>query len=230
MELAEQPFECVHCGKRFMQEKTLMAHMCEPKRRAMQKNEKRVQAGYMAWNRWYELSQNQRKPKSYEDFCKSSYYNAFVKFGSFVTNVNPLYPEKFIDFVIRSGVKLDHWCRDELYDTYLYEMLKIEPVENAVQRTLTTMLEWADTNNAVWAHYFRYVNGNRLVQHIKDGKVSPWVILNCGTGKAALGALNDDQLEIIQSALDIPHWRREFKSRAADVDFVKEVCKESGIE
>lgn len=207
-----------------------MAHMCEPKRRAMQKNEKRVQAGYMAWNRWYELSQNQRKPKSYEDFCKSSYYNAFVKFGSFVTNVNPLYPEKFIDFVIRSGVKLDHWCRDELYDTYLYEMLKIEPVENAVQRTLTTMLEWADANNAVWSHYFRYVNGNRLVQHIKDGKVSPWVILNCGTGKAALGALNDDQLEIIQSALDIPHWRREFKSRADDVEFVKEVCKESGIE
>lgn len=230
MELAEQPFKCVHCGKRFMQEKTLMAHMCEPKRRAMQKNEKRVQAGFMAWNRWYELSQNQRKPKSYEDFCKSSYYNAFVKFGSFVTNVNPLYPEKFIDFVIRSGVKLDHWCRDELYEQYLYEMLKIEPVENAVQRTLTTMLEWADANNAVWSHYFRYVNSNRLVQHIKDGKVSAWVALNCTTGKAALESMNDEQLEMIQPALDIPHWLREFKKRPDDVEFVKEVCKESGIE
>ena len=230
MELAEQPFKCVHCGKRFMQEKTLMAHMCEPKRRAMQKNEKRVQAGFMAWNRWYELSQNQRKPKSYEDFCKSSYYNAFVKFGSFVTNVNPLYPDKFIDFVIRSGVKLDHWCRDELYEQYLYEMLKIEPVENAVQRTLTTMLEWADANNAAWTHYFRYVNSNRLVQNIKDGKVSAWVILNCSTGKAALESMNDEQLEMIQPALDIPHWLREFKKRHADVDFVKEVCKESGIE
>lgn len=228
--LAEQPFQCVHCGKRFMQEKTLMAHMCEPKRRAMQKGEKRVQAGFLAWNRWYEISQNQRKPKSYEDFCKSSYYNAFVKFGSFVTNVNPLYPEKFIDFVIRSGVKLDHWCRDELYDTYLYEMIKIEPVENAVQRTLTTMLEWADANNASWTHYFRYVNTNRLVQHIKDGKISPWVILNCSTGKAALESMNDEQLEMIQLALDIPHWLREFKKRHADVDFVKEVCKESGIE
>ena len=125
MELAEQPFQCVHCTKSFMQEKTLMAHMCEPKRRAMQKTEKRVQAGYMAWNRWYELSQNQRKQKSYEDFCKSSYYNAFVKFGSFVTNVSPLYPDKFVDFVIKSGIKLDHWCRDELYDQYLFEMLKI---------------------------------------------------------------------------------------------------------
>lgn len=228
--LAEQPFECVHCGKKFMQEKTLMAHMCEPKRRAMQKGEKRVQAGFMAWNRWYEISQNQRKPKLYEDFCKSSYYNAFVKFGSFVTNVNPLYPEKFIDFVIRSGVKLDHWCRDELYETYLYEMIKIEPVENAVQRTLTTMLEWADANNAVWTHYFKYVNTNRLVQHIKDGKISPWVVLNCSTGKTALESMSDEQLEMIQPALDIPHWLREFKKRTDDVEFVKEVCKESGIE
>lgn len=228
--LAEQPFQCVHCSKRFMQEKTLMAHMCEPKRRAMQKGEKRVQAGFMAWNRWYELSQNQRKPKSYEDFCKSSYYNAFVKFGSFVTNVNPLYADKFIDFVIRSGVKLDHWCRDELYDQYLREMVKIEPVENAVQRTLTTMLEWAEANNAVWTHYFKYVNTNRLVQHIKDGKVSAWVILNCASGKSALESMNDEQLEMIQDSLDIKHWLREFKSRPDDVEFVKEVCKESGID
>lgn len=228
--LEEQPFVCVHCGKKFMQEKTLMAHMCEPKRRAMQRSEKRVQAGFLAWNRWYELSQNQRKPKSYDDFCKSSFYNAFVKFGSFVTNVNPLYPDKFIDFVIKSGVKLDHWCRDALYEKYLYEVVKIEPVETAVQRTLTTMLEWADSNNAAWEHYFKYVNTNRLVTHIKDGKISAWVILNCVSGKKALESMNDEQLEMIQQALDIAHWLKEFKRRPADVEFVKEVCKESGIE
>ena len=139
--LAEQPFGCVHCGKKFMQEKTLFAHMCEPKRRAMQKDEKRVQSGYYAFNRWYRLTQNAKKDKTYEEFCKSSYYNAFVKFGSFLNNVNPLYPEKFIDFVIKSGVKLDHWCRDALYELYLYEMIKQEPVESAVQRSLQTMME-----------------------------------------------------------------------------------------
>ncbi len=230
MQLAEQPFSCVHCGKSFMKEKTLMAHMCEPKRRAMQKTEKRVQAGFMAWNRWYEISQNQRKPKSYEDFCKSAYYNAFVKFGSFLTNVDPLYPDKFIDFVIKSGVKLDHWCRDELYEQYLYEMLKVEPVENAVQRTLTTMIEWGDVSGAQWSHYFRYVNLNRAVHDILNGRISAWVVLNCQTGKAMLENMNDEQLELIQPALDIPYWLKAFKKKSADVDMVKEICKESGIE
>ena len=89
-------YKCIHCGKSFLKEKTLMAHMCEPKRRHLQKDEKRVQVGFMTFNKFYTQVQKS-KEKTYAEFCKSSYYNAFVKFGSFVTNVQCLYPEKFID-------------------------------------------------------------------------------------------------------------------------------------
>lgn len=228
--LLEQPHVCVHCGKKFMQPRTLFSHMCEQKRRALQKDEKRVQAGFMAFNRFFQLTQNAKKPKSYEDFCKTAYYNAFVKFGSFVNNVNPLYPDKFIDYVIKSGVKLDHWCRDELYEKYLYEMLKVEPVEAAVQRSITTMMEWADANKSVFTHYFNYVNLNRAVHHIKDGKISCWVLLNCDSGKTMLSKFTDDQLEYIAPALDMPHWVKKFKENPSDVALVKEICKEAGIE
>lgn len=230
MQLAEQPFSCVHCGKSFMKEKTLVAHMCEQKRRALQKDEKRVQAGFMAYNRFFQLTQNQRKSKTYEEFCKTAYYNAFVKFGSFINNVNPLYPEKFIDFVIKSGVKLDHWCRDELYEQYLYEILKVEPVEAAVQRSISTMMEWGDENNANFTHYFHYVNLNRAVHHIKDGKISCWLMLNCDSGKEMLNKFSDEQLEIIAPAFDLSHWLKKFKTSPADVALVKEICKEAGIE
>lgn len=229
MELAEQPFNCVHCNKSFMKEKTLVAHMCEQKRRAMQKDEKRVQAGYMAYNRFFQLTQNAKKLKSYEDFCKTAYYNAFVKFGSFVNNVNPLYPDKFIDFVIKSGVKLDHWCRDALYEQYLYEMLKVEPVEAAVQRSIATMMEWADDNNSNFTHYFLYVNLNRAVHHIKDGRISCWLMLNCTSGKDMLSKFTDEQLELIAPAFDLPYWMKKFKENPADVTLVKEICKETGI-
>ena len=212
-----------------MKEKTLFAHMCEQKRRAMQKDEKRVQAGYMAFNRWYQLSQGQKKPKTYEDFCKSAYYNAFVKFGSFVNNVNPIYPEKFVDFVIKSNVKLDHWCRDELYETYLHEMLRIEPVESAVQRSLTTMMEWGEAHKSPFEHYFLYVNLNRAVHDLNNGNISGWVLLNCGSGKDMLSKFSDEQLDMVSSVLDVPHWVRKFKDNPADVALVKEICKEAGI-
>ena len=163
IDLVEQPHNCVHCGKSFMKEKTLIAHMCEQKRRVLQKDEKRVQVGFFAYNRFYQLTQAAKTQKPYSNFCKSSFYNAFVKFGSFINNVNPLYPDRFIDYVIKSGVKLDHWCSDELYDKYLAELVKIEPVESAVQRSLQYMMEWGEENNADYTHYFNYVNLNRAV-------------------------------------------------------------------
>ena len=227
--LVDQPYKCVHCKKSFMQERTLVSHMCERKRRALQKDEKRVQAGFMAFNRFWQLTQNAKVLKTYDNFADSSYYNAFVKFGSFVNNVSPLYPDKFIDYVIKSGVKLDFWCRDELYEKYLYDILKTEPVESAVQRTLKTMMEWGEEHNADFAHYFAYASLNKAVHDIRNGHISAWVILNSGTGQTMLRSMSDEQLEMISLALDVPYWIRKFKEIPADVVLVKEICQEAGI-
>ena len=230
IQLAEQPFNCVHCNKAFMKEKTLYAHMCENKRRAMQKDEKRVQAGMMAFNRFFRLTQGAKKDKTYDDFIKSPYYNAFVKFGSFINNVMPIYPDKFMDYVIKSGVKLDQWCRDELYETYLYEMIKTEPVESAIQRSLQTMMEWGDISQAQFNHYFNYVNLNRAVHDIRNGKISPWLLLNCASGKKMLNNFSNEQLDLIAPAFDLPFWLKKFKQVPADIILVKEICDEAGIE
>jgi len=212
-----------------MQEKTLVAHMCERKRRALQEKEKRVQAGYMAFNRFWQLAQGGKKLKTYDEFCDTAYYNAFVKFGSFLNNVNPLYPEKFVDYVIKSGTKLDRWCRDDLYNAYLFEILKTEPVESAVQRTLQTMMEWGDEHTANFAHYFNYVSLNRAVHDILNGRISCWVILNSTTGKEMLQKMSDEQLNMIAPAFDVPYWVRKFKEVPADVMLVKEILDEVEI-
>lgn len=229
IDLVAQPYNCVHCSKSFMQEKTLVAHMCERKRRALQKDEKRVQAGFMAYNRFWQLTQNAKTLKSYDNFADSSYYNAFVRFGSFINNVNPIYPDKFIDYVIKSGAKLDHWCKDSLYEKYLFEMIKVEPTESAIQRSLTTMMEWGDEHSANFAHYFQYASLNRAVSDIRNGKISPWIILNTSSGQTMVKNMSDEQLNMIAPAFDVPYWLRRFKEVPADVALVKEICKEVGI-
>ena len=206
-----------------------MVHMCEQKRRALQKSEKRVQLGYIAFNQFYKLSAGSKKDKTYEEFCKSSYYNAFVKFGSFVSNVKPLYPEKYINYVVTSGVKLDQWCREEMYETYATDLIKKEGVETALERSINTMVEWAEENNSAWNHYFNYISLNKAVWHIKDGKISPWLILNCTSGKELLGKLNDEQLGMIYNVVDPAHWAVRFKRQTSDVQLVKDVAKESKL-
>jgi len=207
-----------------------MVHICEPKRRHLSRNEKHVQLALLTYQRFYEISQKTSKKKTFDDFVDSPYYNAFVKFGSFMSNTNPIYPEKFIDFVIKSGIKLDHWCRDELYDTYLEELLKLEPADGAIQRSIQTMMDWADDKEAAWNHYFNYVNLNRATHDIKEGKISPWVLLNSKTAKEMLKKLNDEQLEIIGPFINPTFWMKRFKALPADTELVKEVIREAKID
>ena len=105
-------FVCEYCKKSYSKESTLIVHMCEPKRRWLQKDEKRVKLGLYAFQRFYKLSAGNKTEKTYAEFAKSTFYKAFVKFGSFVNNVKPLYPEKYVDYVVTSGVKLDQHWRD----------------------------------------------------------------------------------------------------------------------
>lgn len=227
--MSNKPFVCQYCGHSYTKEKTLMVHVCEQKRRALAKTERHVVLGFDAFNRFFKMSQNLKGEKTYEDFCKSPYYNAFVKFGSFVSNVNPLYPDRFIDYVVRSGVKLDHWCRDDLYDKYVIDLIKTESVETALERGIKHMMAWADNHQSQWNHYFLYVSLSRAMFDIRDGKVSPWIVLNSPNGKEMLKKFNDEQLSAISSVMDIPFWLNKFKKLPADVELVKEVVKESKL-
>ena len=223
------PYICQHCKSTFTKEKTLAVHVCEQKRRHMARQERHVVLGFDTYNKFYRLTQNSKQDKTYDDFARSSYYNAFVKFGSFVSNVNPLYPDKFINYVVTSGVKLDHWCRDELYDKYVVDLIRNENVETALERSIKHMMEWGENNQAQWNHYFLYVSLSRAVFDVRDGKVSPWLILNSKNGKDMLKKFNDEQLTAIGSIMDLPFWLNKFKRLSADTELVRQVVKESNI-
>lgn len=222
-------YTCEYCGKSYVKESTLLAHMCEPKRRWLQQDEKRVQVGFYAFQRFYKLSAGHKKEKTYEDFVKSSFYNAFVKFGSFVNNVRPLYPDKYIDWVVTSNVKLDHWCREEMYEKYANELIRKEGVETALERSINTMVRWAKDKDSTYNHYFLYASTNRITWDIKDGKISPWLVLNCTSGKNVLNNLNDEQLGMLNNVLDPQHWALRFKRQPKDVELVKQIVKEAKL-
>lgn len=225
----DKPYVCQYCGSAYVKESTLAVHMCEQKRRALAKTDKHVQMGYQAYVRFFQLSQKAKTIKTYEEFAKSPYYNAFIKFGSFLSNVNPLYLDRYVDYVVTSGVKLDHWCREELYYDYVLDLIKKEPAEVALQRSIGTMMDWAEKNDSQWNHYFKYVSLNRAVYDIKDGKISPWIVLNSESGRAMLGKFNDEQLGIIFTVMEPEFWALRFRRYPADIELVKEVIKEGNL-
>ena len=140
-----------------------------------------------------------------------------------------MYPSNYLDWVVKSGVKLDHWCRDALYEKYVLELIHTEGVETALERSIKTMEAWAETQGSMWNHYFSYVSFSRATFDIKDGKVSPWLLLNCSSGKKLLANFSDEQLAAISTMIDPPYWIKQFKKLSDDVDLVRQVAKESNL-
>ena len=222
-------YECKFCNRSFAREKTLAAHVCEQKRRHGQKDEKHVQIGYIAYKRFYELTQGSANFKDYDHFASSQYYNAFVKFGKHIMNINVINPDYFIDYVIKSNIKLDNWCKDSVYEDYLLPYIKTENARDALERSILSMEDWANNNNSVFNHYFRYVSFNKAVAMVRNGKISPWVIYHSETGMDMLDKMTDEQLGLINDFIDPVYWSKRFEAFPADVEWAKHILSEANM-
>ena len=225
-------YKCRYCEKAFAKESTLAVHLCEPKRRWQQEKETGVQLGLRAYLRFYEITQGSAKLKSYEDFVKSPYYNAFVKWGRHMVAIRGINPPQFLEWLLKNNKKIDHWLKDEFYSTYLHEYLRREAVQDALERALNEMQNYADDHPDLkngFSDYFRYGNSNRICHHIATGRISPWVVFNAQSGVACLEDLSEEQVAMILPWIDPEHWQRKFKDYLADTEWVKDILSKAGL-
>jgi len=225
-------FNCKYCEKPFRKETTLLAHLCEAKRRHTQRDETGVQWGLKAYLRFYEFTQGSARLKCYEDFAKSPYYNAFVKFGRHCVNIRCINFASFTDWLLKNNKKLDNWCSDRLYTEWLPEYLRREATQDALERALKEMTEYADARPELrngFSDYFRYGNANRIVYHISTGRISPWIVFNCSSGIEFLEKLDPGQTEIVLPWIDPDFWQKRFKDYLADTEWVKDILQKAGL-
>lgn len=228
--MENQKFECGYCNKSFRKESTLFAHggVCEKKRRADQEKEVGVQLGYMAYLKFYEMTQP-TATKNYKDFSESKFYIAFVKFGRNIKMINALKPDKFIEYLIKENVKLDKWCQDRVYTKYLHTMLRKENPNDTLQRGLEEMIKWGDEQETEFNQFFKNANSNKVCHSIIKGRLSPWIVYNSATGLEFLGELNEDQLSLIYEYIDPEYWQTRFSNYMADTEYMKQTLKEAGL-
>jgi len=225
-------FVCRYCKKGFVKETTLIAHMCESRRRHQQEKETGVQLGLKAYLRFYEISQGSAKTKTYDDFVGSPYYTAFVKFGRHLVGVRCVNTANFTDWLLKNNKKIDYWCKEVLYLEWLHEYMKKEAVQDALERALKEMQDYADSEPKLqnnFNNYFRLGSANRIVHHISNGRISPWIVYNCSSGVDFISSLNEEQIAIIMPWIDPDHWQRKFKDYLADTEWVKSLLTAAAL-
>jgi hypothetical protein len=221
--------KCKWCEKDFMSERTLSAHMCVKKRRWADKDMSHIRLSHRAFQMFYEMNTSAKQSKSMEDFIRSQYYEAFVKFGRACQVNQWLEPEKFTEWLIKTGVKLKQWTSDSQYEKYLKEYVKKEPGLKALERTIMYLSEWSKESQIDWQDYFDKVPSTRAVYDIRSGKISPWVIYLSNTGDQLLTRLNDEQVAMIDHIIEPTFWMKLFQQNKEQVSEIKTACLKANI-
>ena len=221
-------FKCQYCKRDFQKETTLAVHVCEQKRRRQDQSERGVQLGFQAYIRFFEITQGSAKLKTYDDFCESAYYRAFVKFGRYCVNIKAINPSQFLEWLLKNNKKIDRWASDQLYTEYLIQYLRIENVTDALTRAIEFGINWAEKNSAQPKDALRYGNSNAICHAIVTGSVSPWVIYNCDSGQRFLEDISQEQIAMIWPYIDSEIWMKKFLDYSADQEYAQEILKNAG--
>ena len=198
------------------------------KKRYQEKDEKGVRIGFNTYIKFYEYAQGSAKYKTFNDFAKSSYYKAFVKFGRHCLAINAVSINKFANYVIKNNKKLDHWTRDSIYNEYLLYLLNAENPNDALARALEYGIKWGEDKNANHGDVLRYGNVNEICYAITTGRISAWVVYNCNSGRKLLDTLSEEQKLIIWNYIDPDVWNKKFTDYKSDQLYVQQMLLEAG--
>jgi len=221
-------YQCEFCKKSFAKESTIVAHMCEPKRRRLEQSDRGVQLGLQAFVQFYRTLQGSNKAKTFEDFANSPYYRAFTKFGRYCIDTRVVNPPRMIDWLLKNNKKIDQWCSDRVYTEYLISHLQTEAVGDALARAIEHGIDWAEQNAAQPQDYLRYGNTNAICYAITAGRISPWVIYNSESGQRFLSSLSSEQVAMIWTYINSDAWAKRFADCPEDQAYAQEILTRAG--
>ena len=226
--VTKSEFTCDFCNKSFQREMTMMKHICEPKRRWQDKDLVGNRIGFQTWLEFYTKNSTSKKKRTYIDFTKSAYYLVFVRFANYCVSIKAVNIARYTNWLINNKVKIDSWSSDTVYNRFLIEYLKDEDPFDAIARSIENTIELAKEAGIETKDCLRYINRNRLVNYIINGKISPWMLYHSESGIELIEDLDESQQRIIMDYINPERWAVKFKRDSDIVRQVKELLKSGG--
>jgi hypothetical protein len=221
-------FGCEFCNREFLRKSTVVKHLCENKQRWLNKDLQGNRLGFQSWLQFYKKNTAGKKNKTYEEFIRSAYYTAFVKFGTYCADVNVINVSRYADWLLKNQISIDTWTKDTNYTKFLIEYLRVEDPLDAIARSIQSTIDLAQTEQLQSKDYLRYGNVNKICYEITKGKISPWILYQSDSGLKFLDTLNEVHIAMIIDYINPELWKIKFNREPENVKQVKELLNAGG--
>lgn len=218
---------CEFCDREFVREKSFLAHICEYKFRWQDRDSRVNQLGFQCWLDFYKRNSTP-KTRTYMDFIHSPYYTAFVKFGKYCVDVKVINVLQYCQWLLNSKTSIDQWAQDTKYDQFLLEYLRDENHLDAISRSIQTTIDLSETYGILPKDVLRWGNSNKICHEITKGKISAWMLYQCGSGIEFMEKLNDSQNKLIFSYINPENWAIKFHRYPEHAKEVKSLLDQGG--
>lgn len=222
-------FPCHYCGRVFSTEKIVLSHLCEQRRRFQQKDTQFARFGFEAFNEINAHIFGRDAVKTEEEFRKSEFYLACLRWGHFVIDINCMDVREYLKWLLKLNIPIDKWDNDQIYDCWLQALVFEEDPWVSYERCIKSLARWSEETDSNYIHYFREAGTARIMTDIRNGSVTGWLVFCSDSGKEWMGSISSSDLEIVWGWLDAARWKFRFEKLPEEFNQFNEMNTAIGI-
>ena len=226
----EIKFRCTFCDKTFSRESWYKKHMCEKKRRFIAANSITSIAGHRLFNHWQRRAKLLRrgKEKTMTEFCRSPYYNTFIKLAEFVSRVNVITGYSYVDWLVDNKIPEKKWTDEEgqSMQGYFDYIRKSEDPETQAISSCKNIMEWCDVKGIAPDIFFEKITPGQALNMVRANELSPWVLFGYDPSLASLvSRFSDEVFFTLNEHINTRYWTDKIAKDQESAQRVTDCCK-----
>ena len=218
---------CSYCKKSYNNitwyEKHLLS--CKIKKRYTRRNTPQTVYAMFLYSEWWE-TYYLKKNLTFNEFIKLKEYNLFMDLAKFFIDTDIKDGSDYLIWVTTKKIPSKHWISKDTYKSFSDEFIDRESSEDAFDRFITHIEEWAKNREENWYQYLDLATNTRIVNDIEKNKISPWIFLSISQAKFRIRALPDEYFDIISDSINLDYWDRKISLNMPSVSSLNGIWQE----
>jgi len=210
-----------------MREAAFLDHVCQQMQRAHKMKTSEGVAAWLAYGSWLKFMGKKVPPQS--GFISSRFYQSFIKFAAFVQATKLPNVESYIRHMVKYDIPPVIWTSDPIYNEWVRVNSTERSPSKLVQASALYLCKVAEVQNCDVAEVFSNTTSSEVGQWIRNGDVSPWLLLTSTKFKQWYAGLDEDDRDHLARVLDIEEWADKIRSNPNTVTKTKAIVAEMGL-